>query len=124
MYQSTFVVFHNMPFPNRLSALRKQRGLKQEGLANLIGITKTQAYRYENRSSQPTLDVIKKLAVTLSVTTGQLIFEENERQPDDSLILLMGGVSRLDSEEKFVIRELVEGILLKHEARRLVQKVS
>jgi len=29
-----------------------------------------------------------------------------------------------DYEEKFVIRELVEYILLKHEARRLVQKVS
>ncbi len=124
MYQSTFVVFRNMPFPNRLSALRKQRGLTQEVLANLIGITKTQVYRYENGSSQPTLDVIKKLAVTLSVTTDQLIFEENERQPDDSLVLLMEGVSRLDSEEKFVIRELVEGILLKHEARRLVRKVS
>jgi hypothetical protein len=70
-------------------------------------------------SPQPTV-----LSMTLSVTIDQLIFEENERQPDDSLILLMEGVSRLDSEEKFVIRELVEGILLKHEARRLVQKVS
>ena len=113
-----------MPFPNRLSALRKQRGLTQEALADLIGITKTQVYRYENGSSQPTLDVIKRLAVTLSVTTDQLIFEENERQPDDSLMLLMEGVSRLDTEEKFVIRELVEGVLLKHEARRLVRKAS
>ena len=124
MSKSTFLVFKNMPFPNRLSALRKQRGLTQEGLAGLIGITKTQVYRYENGSSQPTLDVIKRLAVSLSVTTDQLIFEENERQPDDSLALLMEGVSRLDSEEKFVIRELVEGILLKHEAKRFVQKAS
>jgi len=113
-----------MPFPNRLSTLRKQRGLTQEGLSELIGITKTQVYRYENGSSQPTLDVIKKLSIALSVTTDQLIFEENERQADDSLVILMEGVSRLDSEEKFVIRELVEGILLKHEAKRLVQKVS
>ena len=37
---------------------------------------------------------------------------------------LMEGVSRLDPDEKHVIRELVEGILLKHEAKRLVQKVS
>jgi transcriptional regulator with XRE-family HTH domain len=111
-----------MPFPDRLSTLRKQRGLTQEGLSKLIGITKTQVYRYENGSSQPTLDVIKKLAVSLSVNTDQLIFEENERQADDSLVLLMEGVSRLDSKEKFVIRELVEGILLKHEAKRFIQK--
>ena len=124
MYQSTFTVVNNMPFSTRLSTLRKQRGLTQEALADLIGITKTQIYRYENGSSQPTLDVIKKLAVTLCVTSDQLVFEEHERQPDDSLLLLMEGVSRLDTDEKFVIREMVEGILLKHEARRLVHKAS
>ncbi|MDD1622122.1 MAG: helix-turn-helix transcriptional regulator [Methylococcaceae bacterium] len=113
-----------MPFSTRLSTLRKQRGLTQEALADLIGITKTQIYRYENGTSQPTLDVIKKLEVTLCVTSDQRVFEEHERQPDDSLLLLMEGVSRLDSEEKFVIRERVEGILLKHEARRLVHKAS
>ncbi len=31
------------------------------------------------------------------------------------------GVSRLDPDEKYVLKELVEGVLLKHEARRLVQ---
>ncbi len=124
MYQLTHMVFRNMPFPARLAELRKQRGLTQEALGDLIGITKTQVYRYENGSSQPTLDVIKRLAIALSVTTDQLIFEENERQPDDSLALLVEGVSRLDPDEKHVLRELVEGILLKHEAKRLVHKAS
>lgn len=124
MSQSTFMVFQHMPFSDRLAALRKQRGLTQDGLADLIGITKTQVYRYENGTSQPTLDVIKKLAVALSVTSDQLVFEEHERQPDDSMALLMEGVSRLDPDEKHVLKELVEGILLKHEAKRLVQKVS
>jgi transcriptional regulator with XRE-family HTH domain len=113
-----------MPFPDRLTRLRKQRGLTQEALADLVNITKTQVYRYENGSSQPTLEVIKRLAIALSVTTDQLIFEEDERQPDESLALLMEGVARLDPDEKHILRELVEGILLKHEAKRLVQKVS
>jgi transcriptional regulator with XRE-family HTH domain len=113
-----------MPFPDRLARLRKQRGLTQEALADLVNITKTQVYRYENGSSQPTLEVIKRLAIALSVTTDQLIFEEDERQPDESLALLMEGVARLDPDEKHILRELVEGILLKHEAKRLVQKVS
>jgi hypothetical protein len=33
-------------------------------------------------------------------------------------------VARLDPDEKHILRELVEGILLKHEAKRLIQKVS
>jgi transcriptional regulator with XRE-family HTH domain len=108
-----------MPFSDRLSSLRKQRGFTQEALADLIRITKTQVYRYESNLSQPTLDVIKRLAVTLSVTTDELIFEEKERKADDSLLLLLEGVSQLDPDEKHVIKELIEGILLKHHARRL-----
>jgi hypothetical protein len=30
------------------------------------------------------------------------------------------GVSRLDLDEKHVIKEIVEGILLKHQAKRLI----
>lgn len=122
MSQSTYMVFDRMPFSDRLSALRKQRGLTQEALADLIGITKTQVYRYENSSSQPTLDVIKRLAIALSVTTDQLIFEEGERQPDDSLTLLLEGITKLDPDEKHVIREMVEGILLKHQAKQLIRR--
>lgn len=111
--------FRLMPFADRLASLRKQRGLTQEALADLIGITKTQVYRYESNLSQPTLDVIRRLAVALSVTTDTLIFEENERKADDSLLLLLEGVAQLDPDEKHVIKELIEGILLKHQARRL-----
>ena len=112
-----------MPFSNRLADLRKLRGLTQEGLAELIGITKTQVYRYEKGSAQPTLDVIKRLAVALSCTTDQLIFEEDERQPDDSLTLLLEGVSKLDPDEKKMIKEIIEGILLKHQAKQLIKSV-
>lgn len=51
MYQSIFKVVDNMPFSTLLSSLRKQCGLTQEALAEPIGITKTQIYRYENGSS-------------------------------------------------------------------------
>ena len=121
MSLSTNMVLY-MPFADRLASLRKQRGLTQESLADAIGITKTQVYRYENGSSQPTLDVIKNLAITLSVTTDELIFEENERKPDGSLTLLLEGITKLDDDEKHVIREMVEGILLKHQAKQLIQK--
>jgi transcriptional regulator with XRE-family HTH domain len=117
--ETTHVSHCLMPFSDRLSSLRKQRGLTQEALAGLIGITKTQVYRYESNLSQPTLDVIKRLAVTLSVTADELIFEDEERKADDSLLLLLEGVAQLDPDEKHVIKELIEGILLKHQARRL-----
>jgi len=114
----------DMPFADRLTDFRKQRGLTQEGLADLIGITKTQVYRYERGGAQPTLDVIRRLAIALSVTTDELIFEGKERQADESLFLLLEGVSQLTADEKHVIKEMIEGILLKHQARRLISERS
>lgn len=120
---SSFTQLRNyfMPFAERLTTLRKKRGFTQESLGEAIGITKTQIYRYESGGSQPTLDVIKNLAIALSVTTDELIFEANERQPDESLFLLMEGIAGLDPDEKHVIKEMVEGILLKHQAKRLLR---
>lgn len=58
---------------------------------------------------------------TFSVTTDELIFEAGERKPDDSLLLLLEGIGGLDADEKHVIKEIVEGILLKHQAKRLIR---
>jgi transcriptional regulator with XRE-family HTH domain len=74
--------------------------------------------RYEAGSSQPTLDVIRNLAKALSVTSDQLLFGRDERGPDDDLRLQFEAVSRFDPEEKQVVRSVLEGMILKHEARR------
>jgi transcriptional regulator with XRE-family HTH domain len=113
-----------MPFSDRLTNLRKQRGLTQEALADLIKITKTQVYRYECGTSQPTLEVIKNIAIALSVSADELIFEKDERKPDDSLSLLMEGVNRLNTDEKHVIREMIEGMLVKHQTKQMISELG
>jgi transcriptional regulator with XRE-family HTH domain len=105
-------------FAQRLSALRKQKGLTQQQLADRIETHVQQLKRYEAGSSQPTLDVIRKLAVALGVTSDQLLFGKDERGPDDELRLQFEAVTRLDPEEKKVVRSVIESILLRHEARR------
>ena len=121
---SLIYMVHCMPFAERLSTIRKERHLTQEALAERVGLTKAQIYRYEKANSQPTLDVIKRLAMALSVTADQLVFEEDERQPDDSLVLLLEGISKLDPEEKHVIKEMIEAMLLKHQAKLLLKTGS
>ena len=108
----------DMEFPARLAALRKKKGLTQQALANAVGIHVTQLSRYESGSSQPTLDVIRKIAVALSVSADELIFDENERGPQDDLRLQFEAVSKFTAEEKKVIKSVLEGLILKHEAQR------
>lgn len=105
-------------FPKKLAALRKSKGLTQQALGEEIGSSKIQIHRYETGASQPTLDVIKKLAVVLGVSTDELIFDAEERGPDDELRLQFEALSRFSPEEKRIARELLDSLILKHEARR------
>jgi transcriptional regulator with XRE-family HTH domain len=77
-----------------------------------------QLRRYEGGASQPTLDVIRKLAIALGVSADLLLFGKDQRGPDDELRLQFEAVSRFDPEEKKVVRSLLDGMILKHEARR------
>ncbi|MBL0379348.1 MAG: helix-turn-helix transcriptional regulator [Desulfofustis sp. PB-SRB1] len=56
-----------MGFPERLKRLRQEKKLDFAELAERIGIHSTQLRRYEKGESQPTLEVLRKLAVVLNV---------------------------------------------------------
>ncbi len=105
-------------FPARLAASRKHKALTQVALADAVGIHVTQLSRYESGASQPTLDVIRKLAIALSVSADELLFDEAERGPADDLRLQFEAVSKFSAEEKKVIKAVLEGLILKHEANR------
>jgi len=112
-----------MDFAQRLATLRKEKGLTQQHLAERVSVHVQQLKRYEAGSSQPTLDVIRNLATALSVSADELLFGRDEsgntqRGPDDDLRLQFEAVSRFDADEKQVIRSLLDGMILKHEARR------
>ena len=105
-------------FPQHLAELRKEKNLTQQQLAESVEVSVGQFRRYESGSSQPTLDVIRKLAMALGVSSDRLLFGTNERGPDDDLRLQFEAVSRFSLEEKKVVKSLLEGMILKHEARR------
>ena len=108
-----------MSFPKKLSALRKESGFTQQVLADKINIHVSQLKRYEAGTSQPTLDVLRKIAISLHVSSDVLLFNEGDRGPDDDLQLHFEAVSKLDPDEKNTIKELLEGMLLKHEAKKV-----
>jgi len=108
----------SVAFPERLMAARKARGLTQEGLGDLAGLTKLQIHRYERGSSQPTLDALKRLATALNLSIDELVFEEGERGPDDELRLQFEAIQHFTPEEKQIAKTVLEGLILKHDANR------
>ena len=109
----------DMAFAERLTQLRHQRGLTQRALADAIGIHVSNIRRYEAGTNQPTLDVLRNLALTLATTTDHLVFEPNERQPPPHLNLALEAINQLDPDEQTLIRHVIEGALLRHQARKI-----
>ncbi len=110
-----------MDFPERLATLRKKKGLTQQVLAEAIGIHISQLKRYEAATSQPTLDVLRKIAVELSISADLLLFDKDERGPDDELRLQFEALQQFSPQEKEVAKSVLESLILKHDSNRFNQ---
>lgn len=107
-----------MDFGKRLAALRKARAITQQALADQVGCHVTMIRRYEANETQPTLDVNRKLARALSVCADALVFEQDERGPTDERRLQFEAVSQLPPDEQSVVKEVLESLIIKFQARR------
>ena len=107
-----------MSFPERLAALRKEHGFTQQQMADKIGMHVSQLKRYEAGSSQPTIEVFRRIALALNVSADMLLFEEGERGPDDRLKLQFEAVSHLDEKEREAVETVIAGVLHMHDAKR------
>ncbi len=107
-----------MNFPKRLLTLRKAKGHTQVSLAEASGIHLQQIKRYEGGNAQPSIDALVKLAKTLAVSTDALLFDEDDRAPDDDLKLQFEALQKFTPEEKQVAKAVLESLILKHDAQR------
>ncbi len=106
-------------FAARLGAQRKAAGITQQVLADRAAIHVTQVRRYEAGTSQPTLDVLRALALALNTSADSLLFDSDDRGPaTPSLRLKLEALDRLDPDEQAHVTALIEGALLRHDARR------
>ena len=117
---SALLTWHllTMNFGIRLAALRKARTMTQQALADQVGCHVTMIRRYEANETQPTLEVIRKMARALSVSADALVFEQDERNPTDELRLQFEAVSQLPPEEQSVVKEVLESLIIKYQTRR------
>lgn len=106
-------------FAGRLVMARKSQSLTQQQLAEHSGAHVTQIRRYEAGTSQPTLDVLRSLALALNVSADSLLFDDDERGPQNAVLRLkLEAVDQFTPEEQEHVAALIEGALLRHHARQ------
>ena len=108
-----------MDFSNRLSQLRKLRGLTQQAIADNIDLHVNQIKRYEAGTAQPTLETLVRLAKALHVTLDELVFNDDERGPSKDFKMQFEALSQFNDREKLIARELLDSLILKHTANQL-----
>lgn len=63
---------------NRIKQLRKQAGLRQENLAQEMGVTRQTIIAIENNKYNPTLELAMKLARRLDLHVDEIFFLDEE----------------------------------------------
>ena len=107
-----------MPFAEKLSKLRKEKGFTQQGLAQKIGVGISQMKRYEGGKSSPTLEIIKNIAKTLGVSSDELIFDKSESVAsskifDRKLLEQFELISMMSPHEQYAIKTVLDGMIVK-----------
>ena len=108
-----------MPFSEKLSKMRNDKGLTQQQLAAMIGVGIAQVRRYEKGNSSPTLEVIKNIARTLGISADELLFDKGEgvadkRIMDKKLLEQFEMVSKLKPHDKEAIMTIIDSVIIKN----------
>lgn len=93
-------------FGLRLRELRKQNNLTQKQLADLIGVQNSIISFYEVGERLPSPEIIRKLAITLHVTSDYLLGIEKNESVD---------ISGLTEHDKSLIRSLIDSLREKNQ---------
>lgn len=99
-----------MSIGENLKKLRGEKGLKQQDLSRLSGISGGYISKIENGNAEPTYSHIKKLVIALDTTADKLIFDETEKEPSDELkAWLKKAEEHLTRRQIETLKDLIRG---------------
>lgn len=110
------------PFSRRLAALRKDRGLTQQQLAEGLGVKLSLIAYYERRARNPSLEVAGKFAAFFDVPIATLVDEKHQhartkRGPPSELELRLERLRRLPRTKQEMILAMLDAALAQADAR-------
>jgi len=110
-------------FGNNLKAARIEKGISQGNLAELMEIHPTHVSRYERNQTVPSVDVVKKFADILEISTDKLIYgSESEKIKDkiqdEELLNMFSKLQLLGEEERNSVKVMLKAFIFQKEIKR------
>ncbi|SNB26244.1 DNA-binding protein (modular protein) [Flavobacterium psychrophilum] len=107
----------------RIKQLRTENNLTQSELAEKVGLTYVQIGRYEKSKSNPSSDVLQKLAFTLGTSTDYLMNgktgQVEAQLTDKELIKQFQEVEKLNPDEKHLVKTFLDAFITKKKIQQL-----
>ena len=97
-----------MTIADRIRHYRKQKDLSQSDLANLSDVNLKSLSRYENNTSVPPADILKKLADALQISADALLDDNNLSIQDKSLFDKFLTIQQMEGEDKKMILSFLD----------------
>ena len=70
------------------------------------------------------MEVIRKMAVALDVTAGELVFDKTQRQPqmlDKELLRNWEKIEELPDDDQLAVKRIISALLIKHSVELAVR---
>jgi transcriptional regulator with XRE-family HTH domain len=110
-------------FGDNLKEARTKKGISQSQFAELMGIHPAHISRYERNQTVPSIDVVKKFADLLEVTTDMLVYgDEDEkakdRITDNELLTMFSKAQALNEEDRKCVKSFLKAFLFQKEMQK------
>jgi transcriptional regulator with XRE-family HTH domain len=110
-------------FGRQLAEMRRERGLTQAEVAERVGIHPSQLHRYEAGTAQPTLPVLRGLALALQASIDSLVFTDDlDLSVGSRLRTAFESATLLSEHEQAIVVELIEAFVHAHAAKHRPSK--
>ncbi|MBC7626948.1 helix-turn-helix domain-containing protein [Ferruginibacter sp.] len=114
-------------FGDNLKKIRVEKNVSQQELADMISTHSTHISRYERNLAAPSIDVVKKIAEALDVSTDTLIYGTQDEKAKNSLkdadlLNLFTKVQLLDKQDLNAVKSLLKAYVFQKDTQaRLAQ---
>lgn len=112
-----------MSFGDNLKKIRADKDISQGELAKMIDVHATHISRYERNLTSPTIEVAKKIADALEVSTDSLIYGSDEqivsnKLNDEELLQLFSKVQLLGNEDITSIKAMLRAFVFQKDIQK------
>lgn len=98
---------YKMALGENLQKIRKDKGLKQEDLADKAGVSLTQISKIERNETDPRVSTIEKLSRVLGISVDKLIFGEEPESLDKMMQYSLERAMKLRPRDKATLINVI-----------------